>query len=244
MRVLLVTLAIVGAVTAAAPSLAHVAPAIDENNRYIKLSPMGSRLQIAYVVFIGEVPGQKVRKNLDDPQLYGEKLAVQVGEKLSLTVEGEPTPVAWERVAVDLKPSKEHPNALSISMVAWICLDDADRHRFEIHDSFEMPPPGENELVVEPGPGVTIQRSVLAGETKDKFTWIGLPNPMTEGGYELELTVDAERTIEVEDSRCPVADDFDDDESEPAFPVLGIVGGALAALIVGILLVLRRRREP
>jgi hypothetical protein len=247
MRVQVIAVLIAAAaVLAPRHTAAHVAPAVDENNRYIKLSPMGSRLQLAYVLFVGEVPGAELRKSMgSDPQRHAEKLASEIADKLVLTVDGTPTAISWDRVAVDLTASKEHPNALSVSMVAWVCMDEASNHRLELRDSFELPPPGENELVVEPGPGVVVDSSSLGGDTGNKLDWIGLPNPMTEDGYVLELSVDLERAVSIDDGRCKSPTDVTaetESESEQGSTRGLLFGGIAVALVLLALLALQLKR--
>ena len=44
---------------------AHVAPSVDDNNRYLKVTPSADRLRIAYTVFFGENQGRQMRAGLD-----------------------------------------------------------------------------------------------------------------------------------------------------------------------------------
>ena len=46
-------------------AIAHVAPSVDDNNRYLKLTPQGDRVRLAYTVFFGEVPGATMRQAID-----------------------------------------------------------------------------------------------------------------------------------------------------------------------------------
>ena len=41
----------------AQPARAHVAPSVDDNNRYVWVTPLGDRVRIAYTVLFGEIPG-------------------------------------------------------------------------------------------------------------------------------------------------------------------------------------------
>ena len=48
-----------------APAAAHVAPSVGDNNRYLKLTPMGDRVRLSYTVFYGEIPGAGMRGAID-----------------------------------------------------------------------------------------------------------------------------------------------------------------------------------
>ena len=227
---------------------AHVAPAVDENNRYIKVSPMGDRIQLAFVVFAGEVPGTAMRDKLPtDPQIFADELAQRVAAKLNVVVGGKPQQVVWDRVAIDLKPSKEYPNALSVSMVAWFCTGDGARKTFELRDSFEFPPPGESELAIEPAPGVSVQASTLGDEAgKAKFEWVGLPSPLAESGYRLEYSADPKVAMPLADGRCSTSTEASPDSasakkvSSTMWLALALAG---AGLIVGLGLIVARKRN-
>src|SRR5678816_4634105 len=43
----------------------HVAPPVDDNNRYLKVTPLRDGIRFAYTVFFGEVPGASVRRTMD-----------------------------------------------------------------------------------------------------------------------------------------------------------------------------------
>src|SRR5580765_7320368 len=90
---------------AARYAVAHVAPSMDDNNRYLKLTPLGDRVRLAYTVYLGEVPGAAARREFDadrdgaisDPeaQAFGARLAEQVRPALAITVDGAAAPLAW-----------------------------------------------------------------------------------------------------------------------------------------------------
>src|SRR3954468_2766842 len=106
----LLVLAITLAATAGAR--AHVAPSVDDNNRYLKITPAADRVRIAYTVFFGEVPGAQTRPSIDadhdgrisdaEAQTFGGKLGGEVGPSLELTIDGATQPVTWTTVAVGI----------------------------------------------------------------------------------------------------------------------------------------------
>ena len=75
----------------------HVAPSVDDNNRYIKVTPLRGGARLAYTVFFGENPGAAERPLLDtnrdgriDPpesKVFGDHLAGQVLEALDVDSE-------------------------------------------------------------------------------------------------------------------------------------------------------------
>src|SRR5882672_9385245 len=87
-----ITLAIAGG------ARAHVAPSVDDNNRYIKLTPMGNRVRLAYTVFFGEIPGAEARRSIDtnrdgtiteaEAQVFGTRVSSDVAGALDLEVDG------------------------------------------------------------------------------------------------------------------------------------------------------------
>src|SRR5439155_4694815 len=80
----------------AARARAHVAPAVGDNNRYLKLTPLGDRVRLAYTVFYGEIPGAGLRGAIDvnhdgaiddrESQAFGTRLAGEVAAALEITV--------------------------------------------------------------------------------------------------------------------------------------------------------------
>src|SRR5260221_10143937 len=92
----------------AAPARAHVAPSVSDNNRYLKLTPLGDRVRLAYTVFYGEAPGAELRRTIDgnhdgtiddaESQAFGDRIARDIAAALEVTVDGAAQPVAWSEV--------------------------------------------------------------------------------------------------------------------------------------------------
>src|SRR6266545_4571338 len=53
------------AVAAVTVLSAHVAPSVDDNNRYVKVTPLADGFRLAYTVFFGEIPGAAERPSID-----------------------------------------------------------------------------------------------------------------------------------------------------------------------------------
>jgi len=167
--VLAVTLGALSLLPASGTS-AHVAPSIDDNNRYLKLTPLGDRVRLAYVVFFGEVPGAQARPSIDadrdgaisdaEAQAFGARLAREIAAALDISIDGAPRRLAWTTVSVGMGSARVAAGAFSVDLVAYLCLPTArGRHEVRLFDQFRLPHPGETEVRVEDGPGVTIERA-------------------------------------------------------------------------------------
>jgi hypothetical protein len=248
MRLVLV-LAIVLAGTRAA---AHVAPAIGDNNRYLKLTPLGDRVRLAYTVFYGEVPGAAMRRVIDanhdgtiddaESRAFGGRIAREVAAALDVTIDGAHQPVAWAQVVVGLGTPQAAAGAFSIDLVASICLaPPRGKHAVLLRDDFRLERPGETEVKVEDSPGVTITATRIGGaddETND-YKLVGPSGALATDGLDLQFTA-GDKAVVTADAVCqgPARD--------RALPTGVIVGAAAvtAFLLAGIgTLVLRRRRR-
>src|SRR5688500_15851927 len=108
----------------AATASAHVAPSVADNNRYIKVTPLGDRVRLAYTVFYGQVPGAKLRRAIDtgrdgaiddaESRVFGERVAREIAAALEVTVDGARRPVAWSQVVVGMGTPSTTAGAFSI----------------------------------------------------------------------------------------------------------------------------------
>src|SRR4051812_9053541 len=128
---------------------AHVAPSVDDNNRYLKLTPLGDRVRLAYTVFYGEVPGAAMRQQLDtnhdgtisdaESQAFGEKLAKEVADSLDLTVDTAAQQVTWAQVVVGMGTPQVTAGTFSVDLIAWICLPTVrGSHQILLKDRFHL----------------------------------------------------------------------------------------------------------
>jgi hypothetical protein len=248
MRLLLV-LAIV---LAAARAAAHVAPAIGDNNRYLKLTPLGDRVRLAYTVFYGEVPGAAMRRAIDanhdgtiddaESQAFGGRIAGEVAAALDVTIDGARRPVTWAQVIVGFGTPRTAAGAFSIDLVASICLaPPRGNHAVLLRDDFHLERPGETEVKVEDSPGVTITATRIGGaddETND-YKLVGPSGALATDGLDLQFTA-GDKAVVAADAVCPGP------AVDRALPTGVVVGAAAvtAFLLAGIVtLVLRRRRR-
>lgn len=243
--VLVVTLAVV--TTAAA----HVAPSVDDNNRYIKVTPAADRVRLAYTVFFGEVPGAQTRPSIDadhdrqiseaEGQAFGIKLAGEVGASLELTIDGATQPVAWSTVAVGMGSPQVAAGSFSIDMIAWACLPKVrGAHTLLLRDRFRVPRPGETEIKVEDGPGITIVHTRVgsAADPTHDYRFAGPGGPLSDDGLDLSFTAATTAPL-TDDGTCTGAAAGKPGVSRPL--VVGIVA-ALTALLAGIAVIVTKNR--
>lgn len=178
----------------------HVAPSVDDNNRYLKVTPMRGGFRLAYTVFFGEVPGAAERKLLDanrdgridesEAKRFGDKLAAEVAASLTLEVDGKAQRITWSIVDVGLGTPSVTGGSFSVDMVTYAC---AGAGRIRLRDGFRIPRPGETEVLVEDSPGVTVKtaRVGAADDPTHDYKFLGAGGPLTEEGLTVEWTADA-----------------------------------------------------
>lgn len=241
------------AARAAPRAEAHVTPAIGDNNRYLKLTLLGDRLRLAYTVFYGEVPAAAMRRALDvdhdgaiddaETQAFGGRIARELTAAVAITIDGVPQPVAWTEVVVGMGTPSAAAGAFSIDLVAWLCLA-APRgtHAVLLRDGFRLDRPGETEVKVEDGPGVTIDASRIGGAEDEAHDYklVGPSGALETQGLDVRFTAGA-KAIVAGDAVCP------GDRRARALPTGVIVGAAAvtALVLAGLASLLRRaRRAP
>src|SRR5262249_38121065 len=159
------------------PAAAHVAPSVGDNNRYLKLTPLGDRVRLAYTIFYGEVPGAELRKTIDanhdgaiddaESEAFGGRVAGELAAALDITVDGARQPIAWSQVVVGMGTPATAAGAFSIDLVASICLGaPRGKHAIELRDRFALSRPGETEIRFEDSPGVTVDRARVGDDTE------------------------------------------------------------------------------
>lgn len=234
---------IIGAVAKRTAS-GHVQPSVSTNNRYIKATVFADRVRLAYIVYIGEIPGQAARGRLDrdgDGLLTGAETAVfrddwaaRVKSALSIEAGATRLPVTWASADVGLGDPRTSSGAFSLDLIAWLCPPPGIRS-IRLVDTLAIPEPGESELLAEETPGVEITRAELGDASGTRHTWNGAPHPITEGFViEWRATGDAPPAP----GRCA---ETPAPSQRPRWP-FAIAGGA-AALALAALVVWRRRQR-
>jgi len=230
---------------------AHVAAAVGDNNRYLKLTPLGDRIRLAYTVFYGEIPGAGLRRTIDanhdgtiddaESQAFGGRLAGEIAAALAITVDGAARPVTWSQVVVGLGTPQTAAGAFSADLVAWLCLPSPrGKHRVLLRDSFPLDRPGETEVKVEDSPGVTITATRIDGaeDEANDYNLVGPSGALETDGLELEFSA-SDKAVVTADGVCT--------RGAPARGLSGgVIAGAAAAVAValaGALAVTRRWRK-
>lgn len=192
----------------------HVAPSVDDNNRYLKLTPLGDRVRLAYTVLYGEVPGAGERRGIDhngdgtiddgEAHTFASQIASQVAEALEAEVDGHVEPVRWDTVDITMGSPAVTAGTFSIDLVAYLCLPVArGHHRVVVRDRFRLHRPGETEARVEDSRGVTIAHARI-GQAEDPsylYRFVGPGGPLSDDGLDLEFTA-GERAPIAADGKC------------------------------------------
>jgi hypothetical protein len=249
--------ALVVVALATAIAVAHVAPSVDDNNRYVKLTPLGDRVRLAYTVFFGEVPGASERRSLDrnrDGQIdeeeahaFGTRIAAEVAAGLEVEVDGVVQPVHWEIVDVGMGTPAVAAGAFSVDLVTHACLaSPRGPHRVIVRDRFRLPHPGETEVKVEDSPGVTIEHARV-GNVDDPsydYRFAGGGGPFSDEGLDLAFTAGPRSTV-TPDATCAGAAAVTASGSHVLGYALAVVAVvAVVAVAVAAWLFRARRRKP
>ncbi len=198
---------------ASAIAAAHVAPAVDDNNRYLKLTPLGDRVRIAYTVFFGEVPGATERKAIDangDGQIseaeghaFGVALAGKVAAGLEVTLDDVVRPIRWSTVDVGMGTQSVAAGAFSVDLVAYACFaHPLGRHRIVVRDRFAIARPGETEARLEDSPDIEIVHARVGKLDELSHDYILAGPGALEDGFDVEL-VAGDRAVVLPDADCP-----------------------------------------
>jgi hypothetical protein len=225
---------------------AHVSPSVDDNNRYVKVSPQADRVRVAYTVFFGEVPGAALRPRLDankdgaisdgEAQVFGDRIAAEVIAALDLEIDGKQQRVAWKAVTVGMGSPVVAAGSFSIDMIAYVCLARArGRHEVHLKDSYRVPKPGETEVRVEDGQGIEVELARIAGADAlaNDFKFVGPGGPLSDDGL---------RIVFVASDDAPLSNECAASAAPAHIPWLPIGLGALAvALGAGVVIYKRRK---
>jgi hypothetical protein len=227
---------------------AHVAPSVDDNNRYLKLTPLGDRVRIAYTVFFGEIPGASERRGIDanhdghiddaEAHAFGQRLAARVAQAIELEIDGVRQPIRWTTIDVGLGTPDTAAGTFSVDLVAYPCLASVrGHHRLTLRDHLELTNPGETEVTIDDSPGVTIQRAGVgaANDPSYDYKFVGAGGPLDDDGLELVFDAGPKAAVTA-DNVCSAA-------AKPASRLPWVVAGAAVLLAgIGTVVVVRRRR--
>lgn len=239
-----VTLSLLSSIIAAA----HVAPSVDDNNRYVTITPFGDRVRVAYVVFFGEVPGAIERRMIDsnrDGQIsnaeghaYAVAFGAQLEASLEAEVDGVVAPLRWSSIEVGMGSPEVAAGTFSIDLVAYACLAGRAPHHFTFHDRFRVPHPGETEVKVDDAPGITIERARIgaADDPSHDYRFAGPGGPIADQGLDLAFTAGPNAAVTA-DATCAAA------TRATSHPIVWVLIG-LGVVVIGGMATLVRRRRP
>lgn len=228
----------------------HVAPSVDDNNRYLKVTPLRGGFRLAYTVFFGEIPGASERRQLDanrdgriDPaeaKTFGDRLATQVADALKLEAAGAARRVAWTTVDVGLGTEAVAAGAFSVDMIGYFCVPGGAPHRLRLRDGFRIPRPGETEVKVEDSPGVTVAHARIGAldDVRHEYKFVGPGGPLADDGLDVEWSATATAPA-IPDATCAAAAPRATGGRGWLVPAIVIAG--LGVLATGIAFVTRRR---
>jgi hypothetical protein len=239
---------------AVGPAAAHVVAAVDDNNRYLKLTPLGDRVRIAYTVFYGDNPGRLERAAIDtdhdaaisetEAHAFGVKLAADVAAALALDVDAVTTPITWAEVDVGMGTPAVAAGAFSIDLVAYACLSPTrGSHRARLHDRFAIAHAGELEIRVEDSPDVTVDRARIGSldAPDNDFKFVGAGGPPADDGLELAFTAGPQSVV-ANDGVCDAGDARRGSIAGMTIILAGVVGGAVLGGLAAAYYLIRRRR--
>lgn len=251
-----VALALPLVVALAAPVRAHVAPAVDANNRYLKLTPMRDRVRLAYTVYVGEIPGAQARLRMDkdrdgtlseaESRVYGDEIAAGVIKDLQVTWDGAPYELAWSEIHMGMGTPVTNAGSFSIDLIAWICGDDRAAHSLVLFDRYRLPRPGETEVRLQQSPGITITRSALGRESNHSqldYKWQGNDGPMAQLGWFVDFDVDLASATPAPAGECGAHPAGRDQAPKQRRAAVAIAAAALIVLAIASLIWWRTRRS-
>ncbi len=225
---------------------------MDDNNRYLKLTPLGDRVRLAYTVFFGEIPGASERRGIDanhdgriddaEAHAFGDKLAAEVAAALEVEIDGHVEPVKWIAVDTGMGTPDVAAGSFSVDLVAYLCLPTVrGRHRLLVRDRFRIPHPGETEARVEDSPGVTIERAHVgpADDPSYDFRFAGPGGPLEDDGLELIFNA-TDRAVVTADGQCIAKRPK---SSRTWLWIVGVRARVGVSVLVLVLVLVRRRRR-
>jgi hypothetical protein len=231
---------------------AHVAPSVDDNNRYLKLTPQRDRIRLAYTVFFGEVPGARMRPGLDtdrdgtisdgEAQVFGDKLGAEVAAALDVAVDGVQIKTAWTQVVAGMGSPSVKAGSFSVDLIAYFCLaTHGGRHELKLRDRFRLLRPGETEVKIEDIPGIAIETGRIgpANDPRHEYRFVGPGGPLADDG--IDLVFDASDQAPSGGAPCGAAA-----AKQPGDKIGLLATGAIAVVVGAVAVVLwrRRRRSP
>jgi len=242
------------ALVATGPAAAHVQPSPNENNRYLKLTPLGDRVRLAYTIYFGESPGAALRREIDrnrdgsvdddEAAAFGRRVAEEVRPAVSATLDGAPAVLAFTDVDVGMGTPEVRAGSFAVDLVGAICVPTRGAHELVLRDEYALPIPGETELKVETGLGVTVDRVTLGGAlvSGDDVRIRGIGGPLATG-WSIKLTIGA--AAPAGDATCGASSARSSARANgPRWWIIALVGAITVLAAAAITIARRTRRGP
>jgi hypothetical protein len=188
-----ITLSAVALAATASPAAGHVEASVDVNNRYLKLTPLGDRVRLAYTIYFGEVPGAALRRRMDtdgdgaistaEADAFGREVAAGVQPAVGVTVDGVEQRWTWTSVDVGMGTPEVRAGSFAVDLIGRVCLAGRGEHELVVRDDYALPSPGETELFVDAGLGVKVVHQRIGGSPVlgPSVKFRGRGGPLAEG---------------------------------------------------------------
>lgn len=139
-------------------------------NRYARLVLQpGGRVRLSYTLMVGDQPALALRQRGDlnhdgqidaqEGQQLAQALLLEVKPRLALTLDGRLLPLRFQEPLLGLAGQAVASAALSMDVAAVIDAPAGAAHTLQVEDQVNLPPVGEQEVLIDPGPGVRVLES-------------------------------------------------------------------------------------
>lgn len=136
-------------------------------NRYARLVLQpGGQVRLTYTLMVGDQPALALRQRADqdhdgrvDPaeaQRLAGALLLEIRPRLGLTLDEQPVALAFAEPQLGLAGERVAPAALSMDVSAVVRAPPGARHTLRLTDQANLPPVGEQEVLIDPGPGLAV----------------------------------------------------------------------------------------
>ena len=216
---------------------AHVAAAVKDNNRYLKITVFDRAIRLVSIIYFGEIPGQRARRAMDtdnngtlsddEVAVFVESWSTRVHDALEIDV--MPTSeIDWEPPSPGIDDRSSNAGAFSIDIVGWVCIDSLrSTQTLTLRDTLTLPTPGEIEIRPEESPGTEITSLKLDGQSMTSFNLVGEQARKLARGFEIQWITNEQQSVPNPHCQKPT------DSSKPQRR--GLLGGVLAAVIAAII---------
>lgn len=169
----------------ALPARAHPQFSPNGVNRYVKLvlqpalgGEPGARVRLAYTLMISGAPALLLRQDADQDRdgrlspaetaAMGQRLLASVQSRLTVTLRERPQRLGFAAPVIGGGSAGDAPGLISdaplaLDADALLTDDGPPPYALTVEDRVDLPPVGEQEVVLDPAPGVRVERSYQGG---------------------------------------------------------------------------------